>query len=100
MAKDSFPGPIPIPVADDKFFSAVPGQTFDMCMISTRTKTHYLLEKGIPLLGAPNASAKAKGESDDDDGFVEKMSSKKSKMLSEKLRHSDKSLDVLSGFQH
>ncbi len=24
----------------DEFFSTVPGQNFDMCIISTRTKTH------------------------------------------------------------
>ncbi len=43
----------------DEFFSTVPGENFDMCIISTRTKTHYNpLEKfniniGVPL---PNSS--------------------------------------------
>ncbi len=29
----------------DEFFSTVPGKNFDLCIISTRTKTHYPLEK-------------------------------------------------------
>ena len=39
----------------DEFVSTVPGENFDMCIISTRTKTHYNpLEKfniniGVPL---------------------------------------------------
>ncbi len=29
----------------DEFFSTVPGSNFDMCIISTRTKTHLTLQK-------------------------------------------------------
>ncbi len=30
---------------DSEFFSTVPGKNFDLCIISTRTKTHNPLEK-------------------------------------------------------
>ena len=35
------------PIVDDELFSNVPDLNFDVCMISTRTKTHYPSEIGI-----------------------------------------------------
>ncbi len=38
----------------DEFFSAVPGKSFDLCIISTRTKAHINpLEKFSPLSKMP-----------------------------------------------